>query len=179
VTVHSKRNNTSDPGDLIELFARIVGAAAAAHEDSIELPTHLLVAIADLLKHVRKANKRPRLGGREKVREETILATARSRKAALIADGMPKGQATEKAAEEARLQLAKKRNVAVTTIKRCMQRGSDNWRRSFFYSVAQHGVRLSPRRSASPRGDHAPGETPASVPSIPRLAGVHLSASRS
>ena len=107
--------------DLIKEFQRIV-RGYADEEEKIEFPTIFLLAIANVLDSVLKPRGRQRISGRAKVRENVVIAAARRRKAKLIADGMPKGKATDKAAEEAAAILRKTRLLSVTTIKRRMAR---------------------------------------------------------
>jgi hypothetical protein len=108
--------------DLVKLFKRFVKASAHAKEKFVELPTWMAVDIVPMLERVPKPRGRQRISGQDRVEESTVLLLARARKRELIAAGMPKGKATDQAAEEAAAQLSKTRLLSVSTIKRRMQR---------------------------------------------------------
>lgn len=107
--------------DLIWLIDRIVWATEALGEESVALPTGVARVLVDLAKTAKRPKGRQQITGREKVREKAVLAWARGRKRTLIEGGMKKGAAATQAAEEA-CQRLRSRNLAVSTIKRRMER---------------------------------------------------------
>jgi hypothetical protein len=117
-----KKSILANSGDLIASFNRIVRGSALAGEERIELSTHFLVAIADLLQYVPKPRGRQPIRVHDRVHEAVEIGAARRRKAKLIAGGMSKGKATDQAAEEATAKLRKTRNLSIQTIKRRMQK---------------------------------------------------------
>jgi hypothetical protein len=112
----------STDADLIKHFQRIVKYSAGDEEKFVKIPTSFAVRIASLLDRVKKPRGRQRISGRERVQEAGVILSAHARKAELIAAGMSKGKATDQAAEEAAAKLSKTRLLAVSTIKRLMQR---------------------------------------------------------
>jgi len=87
----------------------------------VQVPIRVLAEIFELAKRAPKTRGRQPIGRRAKMYENMVISSARGRKAELIAGGLPRGKATDQAAQEAKAKL-KKRNLALSTIKRRMQR---------------------------------------------------------
>ena len=109
------------PNDLLSLAERFVAPAEQGDDEWCELPVWLARALIELAKTAKRPRGRQPIPGRMQVREGMVLFRARRRKAELIAAGMAKEAAHEKAAEEAATAL-RSRNLAVSTIKRRMER---------------------------------------------------------
>jgi hypothetical protein len=105
----TKRNKLEASPDLIEEFQRIVRRYQRAGEKTIELPTEMLVSIAEALKYVRRPG-RPPTRGRTKVAEAVTFQLARGR---IPAEGF------ERVAREMQRQFPK---LAPKTIKRRLGR---------------------------------------------------------
>jgi hypothetical protein len=108
--------------DIIWFLEMLLKHAVAEEEEFITVRTTHLVVILELLKRAKKPHGRQRISGRARVQESLVISLARARKAELIAKGMPRGKATDQAAEEAAAKLGKTRNLSLATIKRRMQR---------------------------------------------------------
>ncbi len=93
-----------------------------AGQRRVKLPTALAVAVLRIAERARKPRGRQPISGRARVQESVVVSQARVRKAKLIAAGVPRGQATEQAATEAFTKLSKTHGLAMTTIKRRMQK---------------------------------------------------------
>lgn len=106
--------------DLLELVGRIVAATEEAGEKTVTVKIVMLRRLLDLAKLAPKPRGRPPLKGRDRVQEAVSLQLARSHKKKLIAEGMPKEVAHEKAAEDTAEKLSS-RNLAISTIKRRME----------------------------------------------------------
>jgi hypothetical protein len=112
----------ANPDDMIWLVEQIVAATEAAGEEQFTISTSMVRALLEMAKRAPGAHKgRQEVTGRARVREAVVLAWARRRKAALIAEGMSPGKAHEQAAEEAAATL-QSRNLAPPTIARRMWR---------------------------------------------------------
>ncbi len=120
--------------DLSEYFEQFVqlmprSTSSPGTEPTVAVPVRLATAIVDVLKRrVPKALSRPQLSGAEELVEAEIIASAVARKYELILNpgpkgkGLPKGKATDIAAEEARLRFVEVgRPLSVSTIKRLME----------------------------------------------------------
>ena len=105
------------PDDFLSLVKRIVGSAA--DDDKVELKAGWIRVLLDLAERAPRARRRPKRSLREQSHERLVLQEARTRKAALIAQGMNAELAATQAAEEAQAELP---NLAVTTIKDRMER---------------------------------------------------------
>ena len=110
----------SPPDDRIRLFERLVKAPANAGEDFVDkIPTSLALYILELAKRAPEPHSgRTKKTGRVKVTEALIITGARARKRKLEANGLTAEEALQQATEEA----AKRLPLAVSTIRRRMQR---------------------------------------------------------
>lgn len=106
--------------DLIDLVEKVVVATEEAGEETYAINIKLLRAVLELAKRAPKPRGRQPVGGRDQINEKVAIHAARSRKKELIAEGKPKEEAHEKAAEEAVAKL-RSRNLSVNTIKRRME----------------------------------------------------------
>jgi hypothetical protein len=116
-----KRKSRTSDADRLHIFRRIVEGSHDAGERRVEVPTILALAVLRMAERAPRPRGRQPISGRDRVQESMVIILARARKAKLIAAGMPKGKATEQAAEEARKKLAKARNLDVATIMRRME----------------------------------------------------------
>lgn len=107
--------------DLLDLVERIVVYAEDAGEKTVSLNTKAARELLELAKRAPKPRGRPPVEGRERVQENVALHLARSHKKRLIAEGMLKEAAHEKAAEEASAGMLRGRNLSDSTIGRRME----------------------------------------------------------
>jgi hypothetical protein len=108
--------------DVLTIVERIVSGAEHAGDKLVDLNIHFARFVLDLAKCAPRAHSRPPLSGRDKVARSMMIKQARRRKADLVAQGVPKGMASDQAAEEAaRASEGKRHNLAASTIKRMMQ----------------------------------------------------------
>jgi hypothetical protein len=107
--------------DLIEVFKDIVRERADAKKETIELPTDLLVEIADALNRIRKNAGKPPKNWDVKAREFFAIIEGRGRIRRLKSQGVPRDEALERVARELkRSPLFEKRDL--TGIKGRLQR---------------------------------------------------------
>src|SRR5712672_1270445 len=95
--------------DIIWFLEITLKGAVDAEEEFVTVKTSHLIAILELLKRAKKPHGRQRISGRARVQESLVIWRARARKAELIAEGMPRGKATDQAAKEAAAELGKTR----------------------------------------------------------------------
>jgi hypothetical protein len=108
-----------DP-DLIEVFKDTVRHAADIKKKTIELPTDLLVEIADALTRIRQKAGKPPKSWDVKARELFAIGGGRRRIRLLKSQGVPAGDARERVARELqRSPLFEK--LALKTIKRRLE----------------------------------------------------------
>jgi hypothetical protein len=117
----TRRNKLEASPDLIAEFQLIVRRCAAAEEGKIELPTSLLVSIAESLKYVRPPPGQPGKSGRVKVRQAIAISLGRGKIAKLKSEGYSPDEARDRVAHELkRAPLFKKLSLA--TIKDRLRR---------------------------------------------------------
>lgn len=106
--------------DLLDLAERLVEYAETEGDETVAFKTGMARAVLELAKAAPKPRGRPPVKGRDRVQEKVALVAARSLKKKLIAEGMKREAAHEKAAKEAAAKL-KSRNLADSTVKRRME----------------------------------------------------------
>jgi hypothetical protein len=108
--------------DVLNMVERFISGAENAGDELVELNIHLARFVLDLAKIAPKDRHRPPLSGREKIARSMLIAKARIRRAKLIKQGVPKGEASDQAASEASGSPEGKRHgLAASTVKRMMQ----------------------------------------------------------
>jgi len=113
------RSSHYDP-DILYVCRLLIEGAHNDREPSVELTTKFALALLRMAEQAPKPRGRQRISAADLVQERAVISGARARTVELIAARVPKREATQQAAEEARKKLAKTRNLDVLTIIRLM-----------------------------------------------------------
>ena len=107
--------------DLLDLVERIVADTEEAGEKTVILNTKAARALLELAKLAPKPRGHPSLSGRAKIQRRAAVDAARINKRKLVAQGMRKELAHEKAAIEASNGHLRSCNLSISTIMRMME----------------------------------------------------------
>lgn len=112
----SKQDSSTKLGDITAMLDGLIRNATG---ETVELPVTTAIAIS---KQLKRFGRKPSLGGKDDLALAEIISQALAHRAELVIAGMPKGKATEAAAEQAYAAFVKiGRPLALLTVKRLLE----------------------------------------------------------